>query len=861
MPLKKDRGAEQRTLRAAIASKLVESTTVIKETKPDGTVKTIAPDMSYLLGLTTDIATRVNDLDTIYKLMPDIELAIQIWISSVLSPTDLSTPELQFMTNTSFKHTELAPHLLAVVRDFFDDTYKINSLLYDILEDIKFKQGAHIRVILPESELDKFINNDRTFNQESYLDAKTILTRQSFANLGLVRPKPKLGKNKNTFEALFIDTTENQPLTITFGGDKTDYKIEIVDNPELLKLPKIVDKVRDYRSKATLETYYSTEGREKRLNRVSKLLKKEKNIHEVQKIINDQRSVTPELEVSLTGMDENNESIGHPMDYVLPIEACIPVFVVDPKAHVGYYIPIDQNGYPVKATGNGIDIYRQLKQQITGAIDTAGKGTNSFIQEITGGQGIVGQMSGSVEDLRRIIDSFSSKLEEELIGKLTVEGTEEIQLSKNNSLYQIMLSRMLAKKQTRLLYLPAHCVCYMAFDHDHFGVGRSVLDDVRVLASIRAIMLVGNARASVLNATSRTKYDVKLDPNDANYKDTMALVRESIMLSRSTDMPLGETDISIINKVLQNAGVDIVWSGHEAIPDMSIDASDNTRSRNMVDLESEQNIRNKILMKIGLSPEVVDISRGPQFATSLINESLMMAKRVLQDQVKLEPHVNKWIRTFTRYSQTLKQELENALRTHGNATEKRKAESIINTFIESIEVTLPRPNTVTLEQQIEALTRYKSALDEVLEDFINGEMPLGKLEKNVGEKRQEYLEEISKEIRHMLIRDWMIKNNVMPELTNLFDIASEQSVDLGRQSKEHIKALTKLVNRWVKDRLKLDEEREETGADAQTETGGESDSEDQDTPEQDQEGSDDTEGGEETADGGDADDEKDPFDF
>ena len=55
-------------------------------------------DQGQLQALSESIKARIRDNENILKLFPDIELAIQIMVSSVLSPKDMMTVELLYNT-------------------------------------------------------------------------------------------------------------------------------------------------------------------------------------------------------------------------------------------------------------------------------------------------------------------------------------------------------------------------------------------------------------------------------------------------------------------------------------------------------------------------------------------------------------------------------------------------------------------------------------------------------------------------------------------------------------------------------------------------------------------------------------------
>mgnify|MGYP003618520032 FL=1 len=106
----------------------------------------------------------------IIKLFPDIELSIQILVSSILSPKNMVDISLNYKLDESL---DIAPNisaeLLNIIKADINKQYKLEEILPEILREALFESGAYITTVIPESSVDEVINSDliASFSTES----------------------------------------------------------------------------------------------------------------------------------------------------------------------------------------------------------------------------------------------------------------------------------------------------------------------------------------------------------------------------------------------------------------------------------------------------------------------------------------------------------------------------------------------------------------------------------------------------------------------------------------------------------------------------------------------------------------------
>jgi predicted DNA-binding protein YlxM (UPF0122 family) len=105
----------------------------------------------------------------------------------------------------------------------------------------------------------------------------------------------------------------------------------------------------------------------------------------------------------------------------------------------------------------------------------------------------------------------------------------------------------------------------------------------------------------------------------------------------------------------------------------------------------------------------------------------------------------------------------------------------------ALSVSLPRPDNITIERQLEAYDKYVEALEKVVDAYINSEFLDGTA---LGEQADQ-VDVIKSAILAYFKRKWLNENNVMPELLDLVTFKDEKHpmLDLLEVHNDHITAI------------------------------------------------------------------------
>ena len=765
----------------------------------DNNRKHISPPNALLTAVSQRTASVHNDIESMMQLLPDMELAAQILVSSILSPKDLSVPSINITISEELSSEAISAKMLSIISDFFVNEDSINDKLSDMLHEILFTKGSYIQIIVPESSLDKLINDKSSVSIESlntYLSQDKITLRP----LGLLSSAIDID-DSSSLESMLRPRAINTNYEDLINVSGT--RIILNDNPDTIKMPLMINKLSKDRANIILNKHRKNIS----LEAIKEKALKNKTDREIDAALKiDKRYKNDELLEIPNHKESGRTMTGHPMVAKIASEAVIPAHSPNnPKDHIGYFILLDQYGNPIN-TSNVRDHYRDLQTSFNTKVGSGANQLSTIMGEMTGNR--ASYMSGSeIQTIKEATDAFSDILERKLLQRVRDGlGHASVELAKPTHIYQTMLARLCMKKHTQLLYIPAELVSYMAFDFTNQGVGRSLLEKTRILGSIRVLLMFANTMAQVRNSTSRTEVNVQLDPEDTDPFGTLSLVQDGILRSRSEGYPLGEGDPTNIINFIQRAGIDIVYNNHPGLPDMKVETNTTSGSKALIDSDLEEKLRHQHIMAMGLSPETVDISRGVNFATSIVNSSLLLSKRVVVYQSKFEPMLAEYIKKYTRNSEILLTRLTKAVMDHGNKSDKNNVETIIENFIDSIEVNLPDPDTVTITAQAESFQAYEDLLDKAINSWISDEFVVADAEGDVSG----HLREIRVAVKSYFMRKWLRENNILPELEDLTQVDEDGKplFKFDEYQSKHMDTILGFVANYLKKARKAAEKRD-----------------------------------------------------
>lgn len=661
------------------------------------------------------IADSRRNNDSMMQLFPETELSSQILISSILSPKDMIETTLNYTCELDTIPVNIKNTLLKTVSEYIEKEYKIKEELPDILKDILFISGSYVQAVIPESRLDQIINNPLNLTTEHY----NRISRDTLGILG----------SSTTARNMFISTESANTSIVNPAIEalKTDL-ISVSDNYETLKLP------------LAAKSYAKS--------RLNSIIGNQRVSLENEFYSSNKPGYKPLF--NLTNSTSVRRSIGKPLVMRLTSESVIPVHTPgDYRDHIGYFVLLDESGNPVTRL---TDAFNSV------VLDGSSDFSSNLIERSK--NAVIGNTKMS--ENAKISDIFSDIVEQDLINRLKngIYGSN-VSIGKANEVYRLMLSRTLKGLYTKILYLPKEFVSYMANDYHDNGVGKTLVDNMRTLNSIRAMSLFSRTMAGVKNSIGATEVKLKLDERDPDPQKTIEMAVHEIIKTRQQSFPVGINTPNDIVDWVQRSGLEFVFEGHPKIPNMGFEFNQKGQSNIKPDTELDEDLSKRAAMALGLNPEIIDNAYSSEFAASVHANNLLFSKRVSRIQQKLTPHLTYLIRLLIANDSIILKELQESVK--DNKENVKIDENLISEFINSVEISLPSANISQVKIFTEGLDEYKTYLDSALEAVFDTSF----INQSVTGDFSGSVDDIKAVIKAYYVRKWITDNNALPELAEL----------------------------------------------------------------------------------------------
>lgn len=782
--------------------------------------------------ISRSIMARMEDNQNTMQLFPDIELAEQIVISSILAPKDMGSSELIYKLTDNRFPAVLTNELLGVLKEHISKNYKLREQCSDILSDAMFKKGSHVKAILPESAVDELINSNSVVATENIFPSDIFADRtgSSLTSMNLLgSPVPK-NTTKRRNPKYVLESIVNAGADVSpsiYNEDESVRKaleglVEVTDNYNLLKFQKLVDAISissvrkavgTRLDKASMtfatESYKFFEGK-----------KAEGKMTEEQMKQLLYRNSVSQYKPFLTIPSKDNlrrKSVGRPMVIDIPSEAAVPIHVPgSPEKHIGYMVPVDADGNFI-TLGSAFDNAAGMAGMMSS--DKSNSSLGSLLTEKARKNLATQNEQPTIENATEI---YADIIEKDFLQRLANgKYGRELRIGRNMDIMRIMLIRALKAQFTRLVYVPAEYVTYFAFKYHDNGVGKSYLDDLANITSLRALVLFSKTMARVKSSIETTHVNVKLDPRDHDPAGTLEKAKHLIAKTRQQFFPHGLNRVVDLTDWISRAGIQITFEGHPKMPTTSFDFETKNMQHPPPDDGLEEDFRYQTYMHFGLSPDAVDTAAKSDFATVIEKSSIMFSKRVTVWSDAFSEDLTDYARKILNNDNELIDALLGVLKNHKSEIDsmmtdeekefytthpKEFSEFLIYQFSSSLKVDLPKPEFTSLQNMNTSFTdranAYKAAIEYVIDESV--------LPSDLGGEASNYVATLQKVWLAGLMRKWMAENNYVPEVMEISQLSEEgkPAIDLLELTESHSKnlmlAVATLLNKVKSARVATD---------------------------------------------------------
>ncbi len=795
---------------AFIARNLVEpqNTALNQRTSRDGTPIPDEQDISRLLKVA---ATSTRDARNILKSSPELCMGIDIYIAGLLSPNDVSRPELAILSTSNIELQPIKSKLLDVVRTWAKDEYKIDNRLKNWVFKAKYLAGAVPLAIVPMTEIDDIVNetdlNKKRLSLESYDSSNNGRFNKGYYNstgvLGAGLNQPEKKKDKGVLGLLNMaqESGDNQPLyfdnqitlsdtqktnihkncstEVEVSGKKEKVsnvilealnKIYIHDNIEAFKIPRLkLASARRQVQRRFSPLYKHNQAMESDDGR---------NTTDQPTIMVDQngnfkypnRSYSTREIINVRPKDMY-ENFGHPLVIELPYESALPICPPGlPEEPVGFIVVLDSSFNPLTITEEDLNLADPTDISVQSSAGVMGTQMLSQLGDASP-EGLMNFRNGVMTEANNRL--FTNILEADLRERLRngIYSNMEFDVKLLPVFAEFMFKRALAGMETQFLFIPNELLTYIAFETNEWGLGESKLSKHKGLAIIASTVQVANALASITNAIPHKKATIGFDDDEIDAFDTSEKLEQHIVRSQWANSLFSSSNTQDqLNHVL-NSGFHFVYeNGNGNFPNTSYDIEYINRDVATIDNDYLDSVNRRLIMLSGVSPEIVDMSQEVEFAQTYITGHMLRAQQAAIEQEIFCAGLSKFVRSFVLHSAIIIDELRGIVEAALKATDsplkgiKTPVEDLIEEFINSIETSLPKPDTTKLDMQMKNITTHEEFIDKVIEYHFSDPMFASE---EVGEKGADKIELVKAVWKSSYIRGIMQSNNLIPSQFNL----------------------------------------------------------------------------------------------
>ena len=708
-----------------------------------------------------------RDIKNILEMNPNAQLAIDICVNGTLSPNNTLDSQLQYKSSYD-KLGAIKSTLLQKIREIMNAQVELEDILPTVLKDAKYDVGSYALLVVPTGRIREMIKSEkleRTNSDQKIMKFESMINDFSNVKRPLQADKRYLEPSALSFklEDIGLETTTSLDVSklITVHSD-----LEIIRMNKMrenwIKQEAVngcLDSLEDFSNydikadMAEMAKEHKQEGLDESV--IADSLNRARNY-----AFDDVISLAPEVDP---------DGIDMAVHMHIPHES---IFVMhkpgSPEDHVGYYIALDMSGNPI-SVGDELNIHNPNYNGTYGndASNSAMSGQANFAAGNTE-MGFSGMNNSSIQG-RRISDKtalFSKVTEKQLVDKIKSGYFKhhDISLAEHKDLMQTMFQRLLSNKQTQLIFVPASLMTYIAFEYDENGNGISLIIKHKNIGVLNSILTLANTLSAINNTIDYKEVRVKFDDDELDFNKTTDMVIGNLVRHSSMNgSRLLSTDVYKQFDYLGTKGYQLAFEDHPSFPGTSVEINNLDRERAAPDVDVMEKNEALLIQSLGSTPEVVDMARNVEFASSYFQSNLQAARRAIADQKILTKFLDKFIRTYLMNSPlALKWMIQEIDRSRKDNPELRgiKTIELVRGFINSVTTHLPKPDMVKVELLDKVITEQEKLVDHVLKYTIGEEALQGE---DVGEHLEATLEAIRRKIKAVIMRDFLASNNMFNE--------------------------------------------------------------------------------------------------
>jgi len=693
-------------------------------------------DVNDVLDNTSKSVARAKvDNYRIKKLMPEINQAELILVSSILSPNDMQGTGFNITLEESgfIKNEDQRNQIIELLEDLFINTFDVENKLAEWIGECLYGSGSKPILIIPENILTNMIKTDVTSATENF----------------------KNGYLKNTRLIPSFSSNNKEIIFEATAGLESYTKIYIEEKAEKAKITNSVDTIVSTIQQKIIDDIDIT-------NNIEELAStKRANSIALEQITNSIRQITnppkekvkfkeePFLRLNTAGI--NDGSTINPIFQELPSESVVPVFIPGtPEEHLAYFVILDENGNPLSLDENDLD---------ENLIDNA---YEAMFKEIYYGNRTQ-RRSLKTKYMDSVNKLYEATLTDYMTNSMKSIGLNNVNIKSNNAVLTCMFRRMLLGKKTKILFIPRDFMVYYRFDHNEDGTGKSKLEDIKFLLAIRLTLIIAQTMSLIEEAIPKQKLTMSINEKDVNPLKTIKDTKNEIMKNKAYNFSYNPSEI-MQTMISRSIGMDIT-GGLPGLDNYSVAYEDTNRTTPRPPSELIEDIRNMYNNSLGVPASALNNLNETEYASSAATTHLLYSKQINGYQKTVCKYTTNLIRTICNYSNLFQTRLLNILKENDD-DEDSDTRSIVNDIIQNIQVTLPSPNILPNKAHYRELREMLDVFDTIYDRLYNRDMY------SIDSTLSEYITSIKALAKRDTIKEYISKSG-LSDYINIVDFEDE----------------------------------------------------------------------------------------
>ncbi len=736
---------------------------------------------NHLQFTSSRIANQIKDAQGVLRQLPDVQLAANIVVSAIING-GLQTTSVTLSSDLEKTFNGIEKSLLENIRNEIEEEFCFKKSLNRWIHNALIVEGAVAKVILPETTIDHSINSDLAVGLEAYEknyleifgrkynifgagDATLVVSDDSsLPGLNHDSEAPHKTSDYNKLYQRFVDNPDMLKVGQLQKRNVADRLTEIYLQHMNIYNGHVVAGNNDMNGGNGPEDAFAAAIRDQANGKVS-----------LRKSYSNERAYNARpISMLKDPSTLERKNIGRPVIMHLPMESVAPIFdPSDPIVHVAYLVALDENQRPVSRTSGSMNLADEYNSMASN-----GDLNSMFIRQVD--QSMNMNATSTTSEKSRATEYLDYNQAFELYTTITwndwqkriengVLGTS-YHTTKPSGLMRLLFEMTLRKKRVQILLIPASLMMYMAYNYDDAGVGESLIEISKSIASLRLVLMYSQVNMEFQASIPRRRLNIKLDPREPDQKAAARMVYNNLLLNYQNQMPVNVIDPVSINQSVWRQAVEVNVESDPRYPQTKVEVEPVEFDKREPDAALTERLQKLHNMAFTLTPEQIDTSLGDERVTSRLLNNELFRERIGVWKDITEFHLTDLVRKYALNSQPIMTMVREAIESNkdklGDLTSGKSMSVDVGrlayNFIMGITAELP---SLDEEGTDDTEAKYE-AYDKFLESVLSSQFSDEIFQTGNENIRLEDIKLLRSLIKADLVRQWLTRRGVVPEVGN-----------------------------------------------------------------------------------------------